>query len=171
MKQCAQGMVPFLKASEIQELVQSIAQEIKTRYAGKHLHLICPLKGSIMFLTDLARHFDGAQVTIDFVKVKSKGKGFIVEKDVESDLNGKHVIIVEEIIDAGRTLSFLKNHILLSYPKSLEVACLLDKPARREMPIAPDYTGKTIDDRYVVGYGLDSDEIGRNYTDIFNFLQ
>ncbi len=103
--------------------------------------------------------------------VSSVGRGFKVDKDVETDLNGKTVIIVEEIIDAGRTLSFLKHHIMLSYPKSVEVACLLDKPARREMPISPEYTGKTIDDRYVVGYGMDSDEVGRNYTDIFNFLQ
>lgn len=171
MKQCAQGMVPFLTAAEIQDLVESIANDIKARHRGEHLHLVCPLKGSIVFLTDLARQFDGSNVTIDFVKVSSKGRGFIVNKDVESDLNGKTVIIVEEIIDAGRTLSFLKNHIMLSYPKSVEVACLLDKPARREMPIAPDYTGKTIDDRYVIGYGLDSDEIGRNYKDIYNFLQ
>lgn len=171
MKKCAEGMVPFLTSDEIQSLVESIALDIKSRHHGEHLHLICPLKGSIIFLTDLARQFDGASVTIDFVKVSSKGKGFVIEKDVETDLNGKTVIIVEEIIDAGRTLSFLKHHIMLSYPKSVEVACLLDKPARREMPIAPDYTGKTIDDRYVVGYGMDSDEVGRNYTDIYNFLQ
>ena len=171
MKQCAQGMTPFLTAEEIAELVKSIADEIKSRHGDDHLHFICPLKGSIMFLTDLSRHFDGSSVTIDFVKVKSKGNGFIVEKDIESDISGKSVIIIEEIIDAGRTLSFLKNHLTISYPKSVEIACLLDKPARREMPIAPNYTGKTIDDRYVVGYGLDSDEVGRNYKDIYNFLQ
>ncbi len=171
MKKCAQGMVPFLTSKEIQTLVKSIAKDIQARHPGAHFHLICPLKGSIIFLTDLARQFKGDSVSIDFVKVTSKGKGFLIEKDVESDLNGKTVIIVEEIIDAGRTLSFLKNHLMLSYPKSVEIACLLDKPARREMPISPDYTGKTIDDRYVVGYGLDSDEVGRNYTDIYNFLQ
>ncbi len=171
MKLREQGMVPFLTAHKIQELVKTIAQDIKRKYPKEHLHLICPLKGSIIFLTDLSRHLDCSSVTIDFVKVKSKGKSFIIEKDVHSDLNGKTVIIVEEIIDAGRSLSFLKNHLLLSYPKSVEIACLLDKPARREMPISPDYTGKTIDDRYVIGYGLDSDEVGRNYTDIYNFLQ
>lgn len=171
MKQCAQGLVPFLTSEEIQTLVKSIAKDIQARHPGEHFHLICPLKGSIIFLTDLARQFKGDSVSIDFVKVSSKGRGFLIEKDVESDLQGKTVIIVEEIIDAGRTLSFLKNHIMLSHPKSVEVACLLDKPARREMPISPDYTGQTIDDRYVVGYGLDSDEIGRNYTDIYNFLQ
>ncbi len=171
MKLHEQGMVPFLTANEIQKLVRTIAQDIQNKHPNEYLYLICPLKGSIIFLTDLSRHLNSSLVTIDFVKVKSKGKGFIIEKDVESDLNARTVIIVEEIIDAGKSLSFLKNYLSLSYPKSVEIACLLDKPARREMPISPDYTGKTIDDRYVIGYGLDSDEVGRNYTNIYNFLQ
>lgn len=171
MKQCDKGMVPFLTAQEIEELVVDIASQIKARHPGQHLHLICPLKGSIMFMTDLARHLDPEKVTLDFVKVSSQGNSFVINKDIESDIFGKSVIIIEEIIDAGRTLSFLKNHLLLSRPMSVEIACLLDKPARRELPVAPDYSGKTIDDRYVVGYGLDSDELGRNYPDIYNFLQ
>lgn len=164
-------MVPFLTAQEIANLVASIATQIKNAHGDEPIHLVCPLKGSIIFITDLAREFQNNHITIDFVKVKSKGNGFIVEKDIDSDLRGKRVIIVEEIIDAGRTLSFLKNHITLSLPKSVEIACLLDKPARRETPVVPDYTGKTIDDRFVIGYGMDSDELGRNCTDIFNFLQ
>lgn len=164
-------MVPFLTAKEISNLVTSIATQIKNVHGDEPIHLVCPLKGSIIFITDLAREFQNSQITIDFVKIKSKGKGFIVEKDIDSDIRGKRVIIVEEIIDAGRTLSFLKNHLTLSIPKSVEIACLLDKPARRETPVVPDYTGKTIDDRFVIGYGMDSDELGRNCTDIFKFLQ
>lgn len=171
MKQCDKGMVPFLTAQEIEELTMDMATQIKERHQGQAIHLVCPLKGSLIFLADLSRHLDPELVTIDFVKVSSKGHGFVIEKDVESDIFGKSVIIVEEIIDAGRTLSFLKNHLLLSRPMSVEIACLLDKPARRELPIAPDYTGKAIDDRYVIGYGLDSDEVGRNYPDLYNFLQ
>lgn len=171
MKSASPGMVPFLKHDEIQLLVKTIASEIKQRYGDQSLHLVCPLKGSILFFTDLAREFEKQDVSLDFVKVTSKGQGFIVDKDVDSDLFGKNVIIVEEIIDAGRTLAFLKNHLLLSRPNNVEIACLLDKPARREIPISPDYVGKTIDDRFVVGYGMDSDELGRNYCDIYNFLQ
>jgi hypoxanthine phosphoribosyltransferase len=171
MKNCSKGMVPFLTKEEISDLVKSIATQIKARHGKEPLHLVCPLKGSIIFVTDLAREFEDTDVTIDFVKVKSKGEGFIVDKDIETDIRGRSVIIVEEIIDAGRTLAFLKNHLTLSIPKSVEIACLLDKPARRETPVAPDYTGKTIDDRFVIGYGMDSDELGRNCQDIYNFLQ
>jgi len=171
MKNCSKGMVPFLTKEEISELVKSIATQIKSQHGNEALHLVCPLKGSIIFVADLAREFQDTEVTIDFVKVKSKGEGFIVDKDIETDIRGKSVIIVEEIIDAGRTLAFLKNHLTLSLPKSVEIACLLDKPARRETPVAPDYTGKTIDDRFVIGYGMDSDELGRNCQDIYNFLQ
>ncbi len=171
MKNANDGMVPFLKKEEITSLVKSIAQDIKNRFGDKHIHFICPLKGSILFVTDLAREFKNSPVTIDFVKIESKGNSFIVKKDIETDIFNKNVIIVEEIIDAGRTLSFLKKHLSLSLPNSIEVACLLDKPARREMPISPEYVGKTIDDRFVIGYGMDSDEVGRNYSDIYNFLQ
>lgn len=171
MKACDKGMLPFLKAEEIESLVKNLADQIKQRHPAQDIHLICPLKGSVILLADLSRHLDSKKITMDFVKIKSKGEGFIVEKDIETDIKGRHVIIVEEIIDAGRTLSFLKNHLLLSHPRSVEIACLLDKPARRELPITPDYRAKTIDDRYVVGYGLDADEVGRNYPDIYHYLQ
>lgn len=171
MKNISKGMVPFLTQDEISDLVKDIASQIKARHGKEALHLVCPLKGSFLFVTDLAREFEDNEVTIDFVKIKSKGNGFIVDKDIETDIRGKSVIIAEEIIDAGRTLSYLKNHLMQCFPKSVEIACLLDKPARRETPVAPDYTGKTIDDRFVVGYGMDSDELGRNCTDIYNFLQ
>lgn len=171
MKNISNGMVPFLTKDEISELVKDIASQIKARHGKEPLHLVCPLKGSVIFATDLAREFDDIDVTLDFVKIKSKGNGFIVDKDIETDIRGKSVVIVEEIIDAGRTLSYLKNHLMQCFPKSVEIACLLDKPARRETPVAINYTGKTIDDRFVVGYGMDSDELGRNCTDIYNFLQ
>ena len=92
----------------------------------------------------------------------------ILQQSHSIDITGKNVLIVEEIIDAGRTLNFLINRLKASQPAQLKVVTLLDKPARRELPLRPDYIGKTIDDRFVVGYGMDSDEIGRNYQNIYN---
>jgi hypoxanthine phosphoribosyltransferase len=88
-------------------------------------------------------------------------------KDISVNITNRDVIIVEEVIDTARTLSFLRDRLLSSRPRSLKIVTLLDKPSRRELPIRPDYTGKTIDDRYVVGYGMDNEELGRNYPDIY----
>jgi hypoxanthine phosphoribosyltransferase len=109
-------------------------------------------------------------VYVDFVHVSSpKGESVRIIKDISMDITGRDVLIVEEIIDAGRTLSFLKTRLFSSDPASVKIVTLLDKPARRELPIKPDYVGRTIDDRFVIGYGLDSEERGRNYRDIFNY--
>ncbi|MGZ3726785.1 MAG: phosphoribosyltransferase, partial [Pseudobdellovibrio sp.] len=96
-----------------------------------------------------------------------KGGAIRMTKDISMNITGKHVIIVEEVIDTARTLSFLKNRLSASNPASLKIVTLIDKPARRELPIRPDYIGKTIEDRYIVGYGMDNEEIGRNYSDIY----
>lgn len=165
------GMIPFLTDEEIQALVKKLATEIERDYVGKELVMICPLKGSILFFADLVRKIQLPQM-LDFVHLTSpKGEGVKILKDISTDITNKHVLIVEEIIDAGRTLSFLKTRLMAGNPASLKVVALLDKPARRELPIKPDYTGKTIDDRFVVGYGLDSEERGRNAKDIYNYAQ
>ena len=165
-----ESMTPFLTEDEINEAVYRLAKEIEIDYHGKSIVLVCPLKGSFIFLTDLAKNISLNQ-TIDFVYLKSIRSRQSVEiiKDIETNITDKHVIIVEEIIDAGRTLTFLKNRLLNSRPASLRIATLLDKPARREIPLKPDYVGLTIDDRYVVGYGMDSEEKGRNYKGIYSF--
>ncbi len=171
MSQVRTGMIPLITESEIKEMVTDLAQEIERDYVGKEIYMICPLKGSVAFFADLVRRIQLPQV-IDFVHVTSpRGEGCRIIKDISVDICGKHVLIIEEIIDAGRTLSFLKTRLLASEPKSLKVVTLLDKPARRELPIRPDYVGTTIDDRFVIGYGMDSDEYGRNYKDIYNFAQ
>lgn len=163
------NMVSFLSAEEIRSLVKQIARDIERDYAGKELILVCPLKGSVLFLADLCRHIKLPQ-TVDFVHLTSpKREGVRILKDISVDITHKHVLIVEEILDAGRTLSFLRSRLLAGGPASLKIVALLDKPARRELPIKPDYVGKTIDDRFVVGYGLDSEEVGRNYKDIYNY--
>ncbi len=165
-------MMSFLSNSDIQKIVKRLAKEIQTDYAGKELILICPLKGSVHFVADLMRQLDLNQ-QVDFVQLTGAGEFGTVRilKDISVNIAGKHVLICEEIIDTGRTLSFLKTRLLASNPASLKIVALLDKPARRELPIKPDYTGQTIEDRYVVGYGMDSEELGRNYDGIYYFKQ
>ncbi len=164
-------MVPFITEAEIQEMVESLAKIIEREYEGKELVLICPLKGSVPFCSDLVRKIS-LPLEIDFVHLTSpRGESVRILKDISVNIYQKHVVIVEEIIDAGRTLSFLRDRILASSPASLRIVSLLDKPARRELPIRPDYVGRTIDDRYLIGYGLDIEEFGRNYRDIYNFVQ
>lgn len=161
-------MVSFISREEISDLVKKLAREIESDYAGQELIMICPLKGSVHFAADLMREINLLQ-QVDFVYITTnKYEGTKIVKDISIDIAGKHVLIVEEIIDAGRTLSFLRNRLFSSNPATLRIVTLLDKPARRELPIRADYIGKTIDDRYVVGYGMDSEEIGRNYPDIYN---
>lgn len=164
------SLIPFLTKEEIKELVKNLAKKIEIDYLGKELVLICPLRGSIHFLSDLAREIRLPQ-QIDFVHLTASEKGGAIKiiKDISQNITGKHVLIVEEVIDTGRTLSFLRTRLLASSPASLKIITLLDKPSRRELPIKPDYIGKTIDDRYVVGYGMDSEELGRNYPDIYSF--
>lgn len=165
------GMIPSITRDEIKEMVAEIAREIERDYEGKEVVMVCPLKGSVLFAADLCRKLKLPQV-IDFVYVLSpKGESCRIIKDLTVDVQDRHVLIIEEIIDAGRTLSFLKSRILASHPASVKVVALLDKPALRELPVSPDYVGKTIEDRFVIGYGMDSEEVGRNYSDIYNFAQ
>ncbi len=169
--QMREGMIPSISKDEIQEMVSELAREIERDFEGKELVMICPLKGSVPFMADLCRKIKLSQI-VDFVYVTSpKGESCRIIRDLSVDVQGKHVLIIEEIIDAGRTLSFLKARIAASHPASLKIVTLLDKPALRQVQLNPDYVGRTIEDRFVIGYGMDSEEIGRNYSDIYNFTQ
>ena len=171
MSQSVEGMVPFITEDEIKEMVRELAREIERDYLGKEVVMICPLKGSIPFFADLCRELKLTQV-LDFVHVTSpKGESCRILKDLTVNVKDRDVIIVEEIVDAGRTLNFLKSRIRASNPASVKVVALLDKPARREIPLRPDYIGRTIEDRFVIGYGMDSEEMGRNYKNIYNYTQ
>lgn len=172
MDRLKDSTVVFLTNKEIQEMVSRLAKEIEMDYVGKEIILICPLKGSCMFIADLTRQINLPQ-QIDFVQLSAvEKKGAIrMLKDISVNITGKHVIIVEEIIDTARTLTFLKQRISSGNPASLKIVALLDKPARRELPIKPDYLGLTIEDRYMVGYGMDAEEVGRNYRDVSYFKQ
>ncbi len=169
MAQMKDSMVPFLTSEEIQILVRKLAKQIEMDYRNKEVVFICPLRGSVHFAADIMRNVNLRQ-QIDFVYVRASNRGgtISITKDISINIADKDVLILEEIIDTGRTLNFLKNRLLSANPASLKIVTLLDKPARRELPLRADYIGKTIDDRYVVGYGMDIDETGRNYPDIYN---
>jgi hypoxanthine phosphoribosyltransferase len=168
MTQVKDDMLPFITKDEIAKMVRNLAKQIEYDYEGKEIILICPLRGSIHFTADLSRQIQLLQ-QVDFVQLQAVEKGGAIKiiKDISVNIAGKHVLIIEEIIDTGRTLSFLRNRLLASSPATLKIVTLLDKPARRELPIRADYIGRTIDDRYVVGYGMDTEEFGRNYPDIY----
>lgn len=167
--QIKDDMVHFLTEKEIAEIIAKLAKQIENDYDGKEVVFICPLRGSVHVTADLMRQIDLPQ-QVDFVYVQAVEKGGAIKivKDISINIAGKHVVIVEEVIDTGRTLSFLRTRLFASAPASLKILTLLDKPARRELPIKADYIGRTVEDRYLVGYGMDSEELGRNYPDIYH---
>ncbi|MBM4277939.1 MAG: hypoxanthine phosphoribosyltransferase [Deltaproteobacteria bacterium] len=162
----------LLTGEEIVSLVKSLADQISRDYVGKELILVCILKGAFMFLSDLIRHLH-IPVKIDFVRLASYGAGMkssgLVEisKDIEIPIEGKDVLIIEDIVDSGRTLQFLKERLALSNPSSIKICALLDKKARREVKIEADYLGKEIEDIFIVGYGIDFNEGYRNLPEIY----
>jgi len=162
----------LLTADQIQSRVREMAAEIRRDYAPfDELHLVAVLKGAFMFLSDLARAMTGP-VSLDFIAVASYAKGTTTSgevrllKDLDSGLQGRHVIIVEDIVDTGLTLTYLQDILRAREPKSLRTACLLSKPSRRQVDVKVDYIGFAIDDRFVVGYGLDYSEQYRNLREI-----
>ncbi len=158
----------MLTAEEIQRRIAELAGEISRDYPpGEDLHLVAILKGAFLFLGDLIRAMDRT-VTIDFMAVSSYAKGTTSSgevrmiKDLDSGLEGRNVIIVEDIVDTGLTLQYLQEILHARSPKTLRTACLLSKPSRRKVPVKVEYIGFTIEDRFVVGYGLDYSEKYRN---------
>jgi hypoxanthine phosphoribosyltransferase len=162
------GMKVLLDAATIQERVRELAAEIERDYpADDEIHLVCVLKGGFVFMSDLVRAM-GPRVTLDFIAVSSyakstKSSGEVrMLKDLDSGLQGRHVIIVEDIVDTGLTLTYLQDILRARAPLSLRTACLLSKPSRRVVEVDVEYVGFTIEDRFVVGYGLDFAEKYRN---------
>ena len=164
-------MKVLLHRDAIQARVAQMGREIARDYAGRDPHLVCVLKGACTFLTDLARAIE-LPLTLDYIAVssygavtKSSGEVQLV-KDLDQSLEGKDVIVVEDIVDTGLTLNYLTNLLRNRGPKSVKVAALLSKPSRRLVQIHVDYVGFTIEDLFVVGYGLDYNEKYRNLSDI-----
>lgn len=156
---------------EIQKRIKELAKKISNDYKDKEINLICTLKGAIYFTCDLSKNIDKT-VKIDFLKVKSylgKNSGVVeLKSDLLPDIKGKDIIIVEDIIDTGKTLSFLKEYLEEKKPKSIKICTLLDKPSRRVVELKADYVGFEIEDEFVIGYGLDFDEEYRNLKYIGN---
>lgn len=159
----------LIDEATLKQRVAALGEQISRDYAGQtNLLLICILKGGVMFLTDLMRHIDIPH-EIDFLSVSSYGRGarastgsVRIDMDLKSEVIGKHVLIVEDIIDSGHTLKFVMEVMSARQPASVRLCTLLDKPSRRTIDIKIDYTGFIIEDKFVFGYGLDLDEKYRN---------
>jgi hypoxanthine phosphoribosyltransferase len=154
----------LLSTSEIQERIGTLAAEIARDVEGADsLHLVCVLKGAFVFLADLVRALP-IPCTLDFMAVSSYAAGTTTTgevrllKDLDVALNGRHVLIVEDIVDTGITLTYLQDILRARGPRTLRTACLLSKPSRRKVDVPVDFVGFTIEDRFVVGYGLDYNE-------------
>ena len=158
---------PLIDAEAIATRVAELGHQITRDYLGEDVVLVAVLKGSFVFAADLARHID-LDVSIDFLGVRSYGdqqesSGVVeISSDLSHSIAGKHVILVEDIVDSGLTVSYLRDNLETRQPASLKIASLLHKPARTERPIDIDYLGFTIDDVFVVGYGLDHAQKFRN---------
>ncbi len=157
----------LLSENEVDARIQAIGEQISKDYAGKQVHLICVLKGGSFFLCELAKRIT-VPVSLDFMSVSSYGKdtkssGVVkIVKDLDESIKDKHVIVVEDIVDSGRTLSYLLEMLSDRGPASLRLCTLLDKPDRRVVKVDVDYTGFEIPDKFVVGYGLDYAQRYRN---------
>ena len=161
----------LLTREQIASRVKEMGRQITKDFQGKDLTVICILKGAVVFFVDLVREID-LPMTMDFMAISSygsatKSSGVVrILKDLDKPVNGRDVLIIEDIVDSGMTLSFLKENLLSRGAASLHIATLLDKPERRRVPLHVDYVGFTIPDEFVVGYGLDYAERYRNLPDI-----
>ena len=158
----------LFKADEIQEAIKLLGEKLNLEYKNAELYLICVLKGSVMFMVDLAKHLK-MPLKMEFIRLSSYGSGFASTGRVNAvdislpDLNGKNVLIIEDIIDTGHTARFLVDFIRHNFKtKSLKFCSLLDKKIKREVDIDPDYYAFEVDDKFLVGYGLDYDGYYRN---------
>ena len=163
---------PLYSQEQIASIVQHLANQISKDYQGRELVLVCILKGAFMFLSDLVRHLQ-IPVQVDFVRLASYGSGMKtsgkieITKDIEIALEEKDVLIIEDIIDSGRTLQFLKDRLARRKPRSVKVCALLDKKTRREVEMEADYLGTEVDDIFIVGYGIDFNENYRHLPEIY----
>jgi len=158
----------LISSDQLQNRIAELGRQISSDYAGKDLLLVCILKGGVLFLTDLMRHISVPHA-IDFMAVSSYGAGsrestgaVRILMDLETDIVGRNVLLVEDIIDSGYTLSYITRVLRARNPASLCICTLLDKAERRQIEVTLDYVGFVIPDKFVFGYGLDLDDIYRN---------
>lgn len=173
----AEQIKVLLTEKEVDDRIQELGDQISKDYAGKEVHLICILKGGSFFMCELAKRIT-VPVSFDFMSVSSyggdtKSSGVVrIVKDLDESIQGKDVIVIEDIVDSGRTLNYLLEMLHDRGPKSLRLCTLLDKPSRRVIQVPVDYTGFQIPDEFVVGYGLDYDQKYRNlpYIGVVEFV-
>lgn len=157
----------LISESELKNRIKELGVEISRDYEGKSVVLICILKGAVYFLTELSQSIT-VPVTIDFMQVSSYGSGMVstgnikIKRDHEENIEGRHVIVVEDIVDTGYTLTALMEVLGLEKPASIKLAALLEKPERRVKDVKIDYCGFSVPDKFVVGFGLDYDQKYRN---------
>ncbi len=153
----------MISEEEIDKRVRELGKQITEDYKGKSIRLICILKGSVIYMAELAKRIN-VPISMDFMSVSSYGSGtkssgnITIKKDLDEDISGLDVLVVEDIVDSGNTLSKLIPMLQSRNPASLKVTTLLDKPSRREAEVDVDYIGFEIEDKFVVGYGLDYDQ-------------
>lgn len=163
----AEHIKVMLSEEEVNKRIKELGEQISKDYAGKEVHMVCVLKGSTFFTCELAKRIS-VPVSLDFMSVSSYGNGtessgaIKIKKDLEESLMGKDVLVIEDIVDSGRTLSYLLELLGSRQPASLKLCTLLDKPDRRVVDVNVDYTGFRIPDEFVVGYGLDYAQKYRN---------
>ncbi|HHX13613.1 MAG TPA: hypoxanthine phosphoribosyltransferase [Clostridiales bacterium] len=157
----------LITEEELQNRVRELGEQISHDYEGERIIAICVLKGAVVFMSDLIRTLT-VDTMIDFMAVSSygastKSTGVVrILKDLDSNIEGENVLIVEDIIDSGLTLKYLKDYLKARKPKSVRICTLLDKPERRSTDIVPDYIGFSVENRFIVGYGLDYNQLYRN---------
>ena len=163
----AESIKVLVPEAEVAKRIEELGKKISEDYAGKQVHLICVLKGGVFFMCELAKRIS-VPVSMDFMSVSSYGDGTSssggvkIAKDLDESLEGKDVLVVEDIIDSGRTLYYLLDILKKRNPKSMRLCTLLDKPDRRVRDVKVDYVGFEIPDEFVVGYGLDYAQKYRN---------
>lgn len=152
---------------QIKARVEELGKQISADFKGEDIVVIGLLKGCFMFIADLMRAID-TNVAVDFMVVSSYGSGVVssgeikVRKDYSIDIEGKNVLVIDDILDTGRTLAFVKDYLIVKSPKTIKLCTLLDKPERKTSKVEVDYVGFSVPDEFVVGYGLDYDEKYRN---------
>lgn len=158
----------LIDEEKLSKRVEELAMQISNDYNGKDIVLVCILKGAVYFAVDLSKKITNSEAVLDFMKVSSYGSGtessgkVELKIDLSSNIEGKNVIIIEDILDTGYTLNFLYDYLESKNPKTLKICVLLDKKERREKEIDVDYIGFEVENKFVVGYGLDYDEKYRN---------
>ncbi len=163
----------IIDKDELSNLIDSLAHTINGKYDGEELVIVSILKGSLKIVSELSKRLTSVKAYYEFVSIESHGKSddsegtISLKKDISSNIRGKNILIVEDIIDNATSLNFLIKRLELSGAQNIEILTLLDKPYKRAYPIKPDYIGKQLSDKFVIGFGLDLHEYGRNLDEIY----